>query len=387
MSVYKPKTSRYWQYDFQHRGRRFHGSTAQETRRAAEEVERRRRRAAALGELDVDDIPTLHQAATSWWQDHAQHLATADDLWTRIGVCERLLGKATKVTDLDETAIAGAIRRRRRETYVKSKAKGATRYPIQPATVNQDIPLTLRRILKHVAKGQLKTLMPAIDWAGLMLAEPEPALRIYTAAQQAAWRAACDPTAAVALDLLLTYGMRFGELFFAPAAYHPADPADAESFPFLLLENRKKQLMILPLRSDDARRIAARAGRAQAAGLPSIWLEVAPGRKLIAISYDALLSRLRAAARRAGLTMPRMVHGARHHAGSTILRQTRNFKAAQQLLGHKDMKSTMRYAHVLAHDLHAALEGQSRNTPEADAADGEFSPPKQRRRRRAPGHS
>ncbi len=38
MSVYKPARSRFWQYDFVQNGRRFHGSTGQETRRAAEAV-------------------------------------------------------------------------------------------------------------------------------------------------------------------------------------------------------------------------------------------------------------------------------------------------------------------------------------------------------------
>lgn len=376
MSVYKPAKSRFWQYDFQYQGRRFHGSTGQETRRAAEDVERRKRRAAALGELDAADIPTLQLAASAWWRDHAQGLRTADDLWTRIGHCLRLLGKTTPVTELDEAVIAKAIARRRRETYAKSKKKGARRYPIQPATVNQDLPLTLRRILRHVARGKLKSMLPSIDWRSLMLPEPDPELRIYTPAQQAAWRAACDPTAAFALDLLLTYGMRFGELFFLPSAYHAADLDDAESFPFLLLEHRKARLMILPLAAHDARRIAARAGRAQAAGLSTIFIELAPGKKLVEVSYDALLSRLRTAARRAGLTMPRLVHGARHHAGTTILRRTRNLKAAQQLLGHADIKSTLRYAHILAHDLHQALE---QLTPDTTSVE-EFTPPTRRRR-------
>lgn len=52
MSVYKPAKSRFWQYDFQHKGRRFHGSTGVEGKRDAEAVERRIRIQAAKGELD-----------------------------------------------------------------------------------------------------------------------------------------------------------------------------------------------------------------------------------------------------------------------------------------------------------------------------------------------
>jgi hypothetical protein len=52
MTVYLPKNSRYWAYDFQLKGRRYHGSTGVETKRKAEEVERRIRGQAATGELD-----------------------------------------------------------------------------------------------------------------------------------------------------------------------------------------------------------------------------------------------------------------------------------------------------------------------------------------------
>lgn len=381
MSVYKPAKSRFFQYDFQYQGRRFHGSTGQETRRAAEAVERRKRQAAALGELDVDDIPTLQQAASAWWTDRAQHLRTADDVWTRIKICLRLVGERTRVSEIDSGVVLRAIQRRARETYARSTAEKARRYPVQPATVNADIIATLRRILRHAAKGdpRIKSLMPAIAWDELRLPEPEGALRIYTAPQRAAWRAACDPTAAIALDLLLTYGMRFSELFFAPSAFHPAED-DEGGFAFLLLEHRKRGLMVLPLRDDDARAIAARVGRAIAAGLPSIWLEQDARGRLVAVGYHGLYARLRSAAKRAGLTadMNRVIHGARHHAGSTIVQRTGNLKTAQQLLGHANIASTMRYAHMLGADLKAALE----STPREPAGDAGFEPPKQPRARK-----
>jgi site-specific recombinase XerD len=55
--------------------------------------------------------------------------------------------------------------------------------------------------------------------------------------------------------------------------------------------------------------------------------------------------------------MSRVIHGTRHHAGTTMLGKTGNLRLTQQLLGHADMKSTMRYAHALEADLRAALEG------------------------------
>lgn len=381
MSVYKPAKSPYFHYDFQYQGRRFFGSTKQSTKRAAEKVEARKIRAVTLGEIDPEDIPTLRQGASAWWLERAQHLATADDIWVRIGHCERLLGRNTLLPDIDSDALAKAIRRRSAETYSKSKKKGARRYPVQPATVNADIIATMRRIFRHAVKRQkaLKALIPDIDWGELRLPEPEPQIRIYTQAQRERWLAECDDVARFALTMLLTYGLRFGELFFPPGAYHPAEVEGEAAF--LLLDKRKKERMILPLRADDARQVAARAGRAEAAGLEHIWMETGRGGALVLVTYDGLYARLMSAARRAGIaSMGRAIHGARHHAGSMMLRSTGDLKKAQQLLGHKRIESTTRYAHVLTSELAAALEGQSRNSPEPELPEGEFTPPKQRRR-------
>jgi integrase len=72
-----------------------------------------------------------------------------------------------------------------------------------------------------------------------------------------------------------------------------------------------------------------------------------------------MAARLRSAARRAGLgALPRLIHGARHHAGTDFLRSSKNLKLTQRLLGHKDIQSTMRYAHALDDDLIAALEAR-----------------------------
>jgi site-specific recombinase XerD len=74
---------------------------------------------------------------------------------------------------------------------------------------------------------------------------------------------------------------------------------------------------------------------------------------------------------RAGIRQGRVIHGARHHAGTTIQRQTGNMKVTQRLLGHLDPKSTNRYVHAMDEDVLAALEDveHSRNSPEPRRAD------------------
>jgi integrase len=375
MSVYKSDKSRYFQFDFQFRGDRFHGSTGVETRRAAEAVERKLRQDAALGLLGDMASMTLDQGTGRWWSEVGQRLRTARDVERRLEVLLRLMGKNTRLVDISTKHVSRAIEARRGETYRKSPAKGAKAYELKNATVNADIILTLRRILQRAHKvWEVKGLNP-IDWSALHLPEPAPKVQVYTDAQQAAWLGECDETARFTLQMLLTYGLRFNELFFPPEAFDPDGPR-------LVLNLRKGDVPhVVPLREDDARQIAARVGRAIAADLPVIWFEENPKGALVPVTYHGLHARLLSAARRAKVSSERVIHGARHHAGTTMLRRSKNLKLTQALLGHASIQSTMRYAHALEDDLRAALADESRDSPGAVEANTEFVVPKQRRRR------
>jgi integrase len=58
-------------------------------------------------------------------------------------------------------------------------------------------------------------------------------------------------------------------------------------------------------------------------------------------------------------------HDFRHDFGTKVLRETGNLKLAQKALNHRDIKSTLRYAHVLDEDVAAAVErvAKSRGKP------------------------
>lgn len=385
MTVYQTKKSPYWQYDFQLKGKRYHGSTGVETKRAAEQFERNQRTRAALGELDDDQDMDLDLAGGRWWEEVGKHRASAYQLEHRLAIASRLIGPKTKIRDITTKSISVAIEIRRGEGYTRAfdrpavdgkPAKRAKRHALANATVNADVAKPLQRVLNRARKvWQIKNL-PEIDWASLALPEPEQEIRLYTAAQQSAWAAQCDATSRYALRLLLTYGLRFGELFFPPDAFIP----DAPGGPVLAINKRKKGVLYMPLRDDDARQIAARVGQAQAAGIKSTMIERGAGRKVVEVNRFALASRIRVAAKRAGLVMPRLIHGTRHHVGTTILAETGDLKLTQQALGHADIKSTLRYAHAMTDKLRAAMN--SRNSPgDADAVT-EFTLPDQPRRRK-----
>jgi len=325
MSVY-PK-GRYWHYDFVYKGRRYHGSTGQETRRSAEAVERARRLEAATGTgQDAGDL-TLEIAVSRYYDEVNHTLNAAVDLQRRIDVVLDCVGKGKLLREIDTATIADAIRRRR-------KYPGRTP---APATINRDlIDHTLRPLLNRARKVWGAKSLPAIDWRAVRLKEPKGIVREYSDAEINAWRDGLEPVPRLALDLMLTYGLRFGELFFLPA---DVDGVGAR----LTLRNRKAgDTLTIPLMPEHARTLAAMASTRQA------------DETVFAYSYWGLMSRLRTTAAKAGLGA-RAIHGARHHAATTLLRSTGNLKLTQRMLGHASIQSTMRYAHATESDLRDAL--------------------------------
>lgn len=382
MSVYKPAKSRFFQYDFVIRGTRYHGSTGQVTRRAAEKAEGRIREQIAEGTLGSRENVALDEAAGRWWEDVGAHRGDAADVERRLEMLSTLLGGSTRLKDIDAEAVADAIRKRRVIPYTKAKGEDAKRHFPSPATVNRDVIEHLRPVMKYAARlWENKGLkLQTIPWGELRLEEPSGLVRIYGVDEQAAWRAQCGPTTGFALELLLTYGVRFGELFFELADFDPEGPRlniRSRLMPDGTRRRGRKRdngAHVLPLKAEHAREIAARLGRAQAADPPldHIWFVEVTDEKGVAtlepLTYYGMQARLNSAAERAGVSKGRRIHGARHHAGTTLLRNSGNVRMSQRLLGHADIRSTLRYAHVMEDDLRAALEGPAdsspRNSPE-----------------------
>lgn len=384
MSVYKPQGSRIWQFDFVIAGKRYHGSTGVLNRRAAEEVERKKRVEAATGKYGQVAKMTLDAACGRYWTEHGQHRGDAADVERRLDLLLLLFGKATKLNEIGQTEVAAVIEQRCGMTFTKGKPKKgrdgkiipAKEYPIADSTVNRDISGTLRPLLRRAKTHWTPTGtphgLPEIDWRELRLTDPRPLSRVYSGQEKAAWlakAAAEGDDIDLALDLILTNGLRYGEVFFpldAPTALDTDEPV------LKLQKGRKRDVILyVPLRLDHSARLAARIGRARAyneqnpkAPLPHPWFR-AEGKKLVAYTYSQIEYRLSKAADAAGIEGGRRIHGARHHAGSAVLKRTGNLKAVQSLLGHASISSSQRYAHVLIDDLRAALEDDlPRNSPE-----------------------
>ncbi|MGI4818681.1 MAG: tyrosine-type recombinase/integrase [Janthinobacterium lividum] len=375
MSVYKPEKSAYWHYDFQFKGERFHGSTGTTTRRKAEAFERRIREEVADGSHGAVARLTLDAAALRWWQERGISRGDAVDVERRLERLVKLIGPTTPLVAIDQARVARAIETRKKQGMRRSNAKDAKVYYPSDATVNRDIIETLRPILKrartHWSSGPHG--LPDIDWRELRLSEPRPLSRMYTRQEARAWIKACPDNLGLAVDMLLTYGLRFGELFF------PLDAVQLGDEPTLTLQKGRKRDVILhlPLLRNHADALAERVALARSFKLEHIWFTQitrtsTKGHQetvLEALDPHQVEYRISKAADAAGIEGGRRIHGARHHAGSAILKSTANLKSVQSLLGHASIHSSQRYAHILTGEIRQALEDQnSRNSPEPKAS-------------------
>lgn len=383
MSVYKPTKSRFFQYDFVQKGRRFHGSTGVETRRAAEAVERKVRQDAALGLLD-SPVMTFDQAVGQWWDEVGIRLDSAVDRQRDLEVLVKLIGPQTPLTDVTTARVSAAMERRRGMAFRRAKGKNATTYLPSNSTVNRSTIDALRPVLRRARRTWEIRGLPEVDWLALRLPEPKPKVLEFSTAELAQIAAACRPHWSDFIDFMKRYGLRLGEMFFELTDLDVASRDDAR----VTLRDRKGgDDKVLPLLPEDADLMAARAGRARAAGLGTVWfrqkrplkLSSKPP-KLVALTYHGAGIALRRAMTKTGLRASkgaRGSHGLRHHMGMKTLRATGNLRTTQRLMGHASIRSTLVYADAIEQDLKDALVAVSRNSPEPTPAAPEKASPDQ----------
>jgi integrase len=116
MSVYKDQRSPYWQFDFQWRGHRFHGSTKTANKREAEKVEAAEREkarahvaqlAAAKTSLRLDDV------AGGFWSERAKDYAAARNTWKRLNYIIEFFGKNKLITEITDDDVRALVAWRR----------------------------------------------------------------------------------------------------------------------------------------------------------------------------------------------------------------------------------------------------------------------------------
>ena len=194
MSVYKPKASPYWHFDFQFRGTRYHGSTGCTSKREAEAFERRERHRAANPDQSRPPI-TLSEAA-GLYQDHAEHLPS----WPTIRyMIESLLD------GLGVNVLLSAITQRDLQVHFARRRDGRSN-----ASVNREIE-NARSIWRH-AKSSRYDIGEMPEWSALFLKVPSRPPRELAFAEEDRLFETLRDDVRDAVDFLLKSGWRRAEV-------------------------------------------------------------------------------------------------------------------------------------------------------------------------------
>lgn len=345
MALYK--RGRYWHYKFEVGGVRYRGSTRCTERREAEAaLKRLRRELPVAGAGEAPGPLTLGEAAASWWDMKGSGLRSAVTVAQRLEIARRCLSFDLAVEAVGAREIAEAMAKRRRQKVRRGRQK-TTRLPT-PSTVNRDIIDTIRPVLNH-ARTVLGARVQEIDWKALRLREPRGRVREFSDAELAAVFEAMPPHYREIAAFLARYGTRLREAWFALSDF------DAETGRIRLRNRKGGGEHVIRVIDADRRALAARAGRAAAAGLDTVWFR--EGRRgpepIRPAAYQAAA---REAFLSVGITNARPAHDFRHHAATRLVKETGNLRLAQALLGHENIATTARYAHAAEDDVAAAIE-------------------------------
>jgi integrase len=176
----KPKTP-FFHFDFKlkpkgaQKSERFHGSTGQRTKKAADRYEAKVRELAGLGQLGC--TMTVNQACERYWDEKLIHSRSADVQATVLETVKEFFGADTMLVTIDPDMVSATaadysrarVRRFNRHTGTVEPTK---RLPA-PSSVNRMIVEPMRRILRRAKKAwKLPIDLEQFDWGALLYEEP-----------------------------------------------------------------------------------------------------------------------------------------------------------------------------------------------------------------------
>lgn len=358
MSVYKKKGSPYFHYDFVWKGQRFSGTTGLETKRQAEAYEARVRSDAILSVRKLQPITV--DEATGLYAEHAETLPS----WRTIRYILREL-----VAGLGKSKLLSEVTQRDLQTYFAKR-----RAELSNASVNREIE-NARAVWNRVKSAKVYDFGDMPEWTALMLKVPaRPPRELSTIEEPKLFEQlradlvdVCDFALKSGWRLSEVIGLRWSDCDFATrqaiTKIKGGDTVKRPLTPTLiaLIANQPKvgpMVFTYVCQKSRAGSLDRKTGRKK------------PGR-IAGQRYPVTATALRGpweAAKLAGEIEGFRFHDLRHTRGTRIVRATGSLAAAKEALKHTNIKTTLRYAHVLDDDVRHALDAsESRSIPEAGA--------------------
>ena len=347
MTVYRPKGSPYYHFDFVRQGRRYHGSTGVTSKTAAKQVEQRAREEAALPPRGKPPI-TVDEAA-GIYQDKVETLPSWPTIRPILAALVKGLGKSRLLSEVTPRDLQVHFARRR-----QGRANSSVNREIENA----------RAMWRH-AQTSKYDIGDMPDWRSMMLKVPRVPPRELDATKEEVelfkhLRADLHDV----VRFLLLSGWRRGEVL----GLRWTDI----NFPTKTATTRIKggDIVKRPLTTALVEILARQPQVGPALGR-MVWTYVCQQSRdkrrkgeRYPLTPTALRKPWDEALKAAGIEDFR-IHDLRHTRGTRIVRATGSLAAAKEALKHRNLNTTLRYAHVLDEDVRTALEAsESRNSPE-----------------------
>lgn len=374
MSVYRPKGTDRYVFDFVRKGRRYLGPCETTSLTQARVVERAKiaEVEAGYGPDDTSDL-TIDAAAARWYDEVGKSLKSATDLERSLDLVVMCFGARTKLREIDSARVSAAILARRAMPAEYRSKSGVSTKAVKAATVNRQVVDVARRILRRAALHWGARNLQAVDWSALRLNEGAKRQRELSEDESARLDAAVlRPYWREFRDFLGTYGLRLSEMFFTPDQVQLIDGVVRVR----IRERKDGSTYSIVLLPEDGRRMLSRKSRAEAAGFTTVWYQEhrpyrrarkrpslpPPPAKLIPMTYNGARAALRRVIKRSGVSNL-TIHDHRHDVATKLTRKA-GIAIAQAQLGHSDISTTQRYVTVADADLLSGLAKlKSRENP------------------------
>ncbi|WP_229167445.1 tyrosine-type recombinase/integrase [Bradyrhizobium altum] len=300
------------------------------------------------------------------WNDQAQYDAEPKATETNLARLIEYFGEAKSLADIDHKAAKELVAWRRGHRVSrrgKRTKKEEEALPlISNATVNRSATKVLQRLFAFAkAEGAMFEAEP--KWDELILPEPEERVRELKSEEADAIDEAMRDDYGPFFDFVRASGMRLKECvtlrwsevnFGSKQIVRTGKGGRRVVFPITPAVRE----ILFPLQGQHTEFVFTyvavygnkRLGRVRGQRYP--------------LSYNGAKSAWQIMRTRAGVKDFRF-HDFRHDFGTKLLRDSGNLKLVQKALNHRDIKSTLRYAHVLDEDVAAAVErlAESRKNP------------------------
>lgn len=365
MSVRQKKGSPFYHYDFQVGGERFSGSTREtdegkarkhekrlkETKRAEREARDALMAVTGGVRIKLPEPMTMGAAVERYFNEMVEGRPSEVETETQLARLAQFFGQSTMLHDIGSDAVAGFVSWRK----IQKARRKDTR--VAPATVNRDTEL-LRRMMNRARKVWKRRVDTEIEWGELRLEEPEARVRELSPAEQSDLVAVIEamrPELLAPFLLSLLTGLRQSPV--VNLTWHQVDMR--EKVLRIRLKSRKPggRILTVPLSAPALAILEAQKGKHATAVFTYVAqkkrAERASG-SLQPITASWVGNVWRDALHTAEVVNFRW-HDLRHTAATRLLRVS-NLAVVKEMLGHKDIASTMKYAHVNVDDVRRAVD-------------------------------